>query len=199
MSKAKQSFVLGLDTETTGLDYSKGDRIIEFAGLAYDSETRVRLGGLVQRVDPERSISAGAQRVHGIAYTDLVGKPKFRELAPKIRKLLLAAEVIVIHNAPFDLSFVLGELQLAGQLGAGEDALICNKVVDTCDSARWATPLGKAPTLGELCFALGQEYDTTLAHAAQYDVERLVACYFEGVRRGFFASPAQPVLLKESA
>jgi DNA polymerase-3 subunit epsilon len=179
---------VGLDTETTGLDWSKGDRVIELAGVVFDP-TGQRLAAMIQRFNPERAIHAGAQAVHGIGYEELVAQPKFHEKADRVRKLLLAAEVIVIHNAPFDLAFVLGELQKAGVLQPGEDLAICAKTIDTCEGARWATANGKSPSLSELCFACGVEYDDTKAHAAEYDVTVMMQAFFKGLERGFFTLP----------
>jgi DNA polymerase-3 subunit epsilon len=188
------AFFLGVDTETTGLDPAKGDRIIELAAIAYSPCGTKRMGALISRYDPERAISAGAQRVHGISYESLVGRPKFREHASDVRRLLLAAQAIIIHNAPFDLAFLFSELERAGILSDAEQLAICAKTVDTCEGARWATANGKSPSLKELCFATGQEYDPAKAHAAEYDVGRMMASFYEGVKRGFFQLPTAPTI-----
>lgn len=173
----------GFDTETTGLDPEKGDRIIEIALRVFDIDTRKLVASLVERCDPHCPIDPKAQAVHGISYTDLIGKPDFAALIPKINAVAKAAPIWVAHNAPFDSMFLANEYRLAGAI------LPTNiQMVDTIDS-RWATPNGKSPKLQELCFALGIAYDPALAHAADYDVDRTIECFFAGLDRGFFTLP----------
>ena len=57
--------------------------------------------------------------------------------------------------------------------------------VDTMLQCRWATPYGKYPNLGELCFATSTEYDTAKAHGASYDVEVMMKSFFKGFNSGF--------------
>lgn len=99
-----------LDTETTGLTPRFGDRMVEIA-LA-----RFR-GGAMENfyttlLNPERSISPGATRVHGIRDGDVRDAPRFRDVAPQVRAEMEGA-VLVAHNAPFDLGFVANEFRLA--------------------------------------------------------------------------------------
>lgn len=99
-----------LDTETTGLSPRFGDRMVEIA-LA-----RFR-GGVMENfyttlLNPERSISPGAARVHGITDRDVLDAPRFRDVAREVRAEMEGA-VLVAHNAPFDLGFVSHEFRLA--------------------------------------------------------------------------------------
>jgi DNA polymerase III subunit epsilon len=99
-----------LDTETTGLSPRFGDRVVEIA-LA-----RFR-GGVMENfystlVNPERSISPGATRVHGITNLDVADSPRFREIAALVCVEMEGA-VIVGHNARFDLGFMTNEFQIA--------------------------------------------------------------------------------------
>lgn len=172
---------VAFDTETTGLDPAAGDRVIEYAGLRYDLSGAL-LDKLVLRIDPECPINPKAQEVHGITYAQLVGKPKFADVAHSILANLNSGDFIVAHNAPFDLDFLAAEFALAGVAAKGVP------VADTA-LARWATYNGKTPTLGELAFSLGIPYDPTKAHAAEYDVMVCAQCFIAGLKRGFFNLP----------
>lgn len=188
------ALIAGLDLETTGLSQPEGHRIIEVAVKLYDLETREPKGSFVQRINPERAISADAQRIHGIAFEDLVECPKWEEVAPKMVKVMKAVSGIVAHNGiGFDMPFVRGELMRIGL--AMPDVYVIDSMLD----ARWATPNGKLPNLGELCFALDVHYDPAKAHGADYDVEVMMACYFKGLDQGFFNKPPMPVALAAAA
>lgn len=184
--------ILGFDTETTGVKADDGDKIIEVALLTYDSLTRKLVDSYIQRIDPERSITAAAQEVHGIAYSELVGKPKFRDLAPEMLRRFQDADMVVAHNLPFDAGFFLYEFAAVGL------ALPSKPSIDTMEMGRWACFDGKYPKLGELCFALGVPYDPAAAHAADYDVDRMMECLWRGLDRGFYTAPID-LALKEAA
>ncbi len=175
--------ILGLDTETTGIEQAEGHRIIEVACLTYDSVSRKLVDKYVQRIDPERAISAGAQDIHGISYSDLVGMPKWDIVAPEVQRRLDAADVMVAHNMGFDGPFVGAELLRVGQ------TIPMIEPFCTMENGRWACPDGKFPKLQELCFALGVVYDPTAAHAADYDVDVMMQCFWRGLDRGFFVLP----------
>lgn len=172
--------ITGLDTETTGLEQSDGHRIIEVALMTYDAATRKLVDRYVQRIDPERAIAAAAQAVHGIAYSDLVGMPKWEAVAPEISKRLEATDLAVAHNMAFDGPFIGGELLRIGAKVPDMD------VFCTMENGRWAAHDGKSPKLMELCFALGVEYDKAKAHAADYDVLVMMECFWRALDRGFF-------------
>lgn len=175
--------LIGLDTETTGLKQEDGHRIIEIAMLTYDLDTRRLEDTWIQRIDPERPIDPKAQGVHGIAYTDLVGCPKWDDLAPEIARRMSGADLLIAHNMGFDGPFIAAELIRVGQKVPDVHALC------TMENARWACPDGKLPRLGELCFALGVDYDTSKAHGAEYDVSVMMDCFFKGHMRGFYKLP----------
>lgn len=100
-----------LDTETTGLTPRFGDRIVEIALARFRGDVMENL--FTTLVNPERSISPGAARIHGITDCDVVDAPRFREIAAQVLAELDGA-VLVAHNAPFDLGFVASEFQQAG-------------------------------------------------------------------------------------
>lgn len=172
--------VSGVDTETTGLEQADGHRIIEIAILTYDFGSRKLVDKYVQRIDPERSIQAAAQEVHGISYDELVGCPKWDEVAPIVKAKLDKAPLMIAHNMGFDGPFIGAELLRVG-VPLPNVTPFC-----TMENARWACPDGKFPKLQELCFALGVEYDPAKAHAADYDVEVMMQCFWRGLDRGFY-------------
>lgn len=174
---------LMFDSETTGLKAEDGDKLIEVALITYDTETRKAIDKYIQRIDPECSISAGAQEVHGISYSQLVGKPKFAEIAQHCHDLFTQADFVVAHNLVFDATFFMYEFQACGLV------LPTKPSIDTMTEARWACPDGKYPKLGELCFALRVPYDPAAAHSAEYDVEVMAQCLFKGADLGFYALP----------
>jgi DNA polymerase-3 subunit epsilon len=178
------SRIIGLDTETTGLEQEKGHRIVEIALLTYDSETEELLDTWVQRFDPQRPIDAKAQEVHGISYSDLVGEPIWEDVAAEISRRLSEADLLVAHNMSFDGPFIGLELNRCGFMVPDVDSFC------TMENARWACPDGKYPKLQELAFSLGVEYDTAKAHAASYDVTVMMACFFRAANRGFYNLPA---------
>lgn len=176
--------IMGFDTETTGLKANDGDRIIEVALLTYDFATRELVDEYVQRIDPDRSIAAAAQAVHGIRYEDLVGMPRFKEVASEIHKRFTEADCVVAHNLNFDAMFLMAEFGRVGIVMPQAES------VDTMTDSRWACPDGKFPRLGELAFALQVPFDPAKAHGAAYDVTVMMACFFAGLDRGFYALPA---------
>lgn len=173
--------ITGIDLETTGLKQTEGHRIVEIAAIMYDADCGKKVGQFVKRIDPQRPIDPAAQRVHGIGYEDVAGLPEFEHYAPSIVKILQNSSVVVAHNGEsFDIPFLGNELERVGY----EVPVI--HYVDTMIDARWATPLGKYPTLGELCFACDVLYEPDKAHAAEYDVEVMMQCYFMAHNKGFF-------------
>jgi DNA polymerase III subunit epsilon len=174
----------GLDFETTGLDQEKGHRIIEVAAILHDLDTQERLGKFVQRINPERAVDPDAQAVHGISFEDVVGCPTWNEVGPKLSALLSRTQYVVAHNGiGFDMPFAFREFL---RIGAPLPKVA---VVDTMLQGRWATPDGAPPNLGALCFACDVPYDKNAAHAAEYDVEVMLECFFRQLPRGFFTLP----------
>lgn len=177
------------DIETTGLKQEDGHRIIEVALSCWGFNTvtgeRRKVGkSYIQRINPERPIDPGAEAVHGIKLADLRGKPKWKEVAPIVEKILAKTDLFVAHNAAFDAPFLALELVREG-FPMPNFNVFC-----TMDQGRKATGMGKVPNLGELAYACGFDYDTEQAHSAAYDTSLLEQCYWVGVERGLFKSPA---------
>ncbi|MCX8018653.1 MAG: exonuclease domain-containing protein, partial [Rhodocyclaceae bacterium] len=102
-----------LDTETTGLEWRQGERIIEIGCVELMSR---RLTGrhFHRYLNPERAIAAGAKEVHGLTDEFLADKPKFADVVDELLEFVADAELI-IHNAPFDVGFLDYELSLLGR------------------------------------------------------------------------------------
>lgn len=171
--------IIGLDLETTGLNVGS-DRIIELCfGLYNDSCDLVK--NVTMRFNPHRPIDPKAQAVHHISMNDLLDCPSFEEKAPVLNAILGKASLIVIHNARFDAPFLRFELENCGLQAPAIP------VYDTMAESRWATPEGKWPKLGELCFACGVGYSSDEAHAAEYDVNKMMECFKAIKEQGFFS------------
>lgn len=175
------TIITGLDIETTGL-LTPDHRIIEVAAVLYNLETGEQKGRWLQRVNPERPVEAKALDVHGITFEEVAHCPKFDSVADRLLKILRVSNYVVAHNGEeFDLPFIEQELRRVGRV------MPPVRVIDTMKQARWATPLGKHPTLGELCFACRVPYDPSKAHGALYDVTVMMESFFHAYKRGFFS------------
>jgi DNA polymerase III subunit epsilon len=173
--------IIGLDTETTDLEFGDNGRLVEVCAALYKPT-----GDLVEmktwRINPECSMSPKAQAVHGIALSDLIIEPTFLEVAEDIEKFLLQASGLVIHNANFDCKFVGNQWKKL----VGPSELLRKQFDITCTmlGGRWATPMGAVPSLKALAFACGVDYDEEKAHAADYDVSVMMECFFYASSRG---------------
>jgi DNA polymerase-3 subunit epsilon len=177
----------GVDIETTGLRAEDGHRIIELAIPRYettDGENFTKVGRtFVIRLDPKRSIDEKAQAVHGIDASELVGCPTWEEKASEIATRLFDCNLLVAHNAEFDLNFLITEFLRVGITPRNVE-IFCTML-----NGRAATAMGKVPNLGELCYATGVDYDAKAAHAADYDIEKTMEAYIAGLRLGLYEPP----------
>src|SRR5258708_8121715 len=97
-----------LDTETTGLDPLRGDRLVEIGCV--EIFNRMPTGQTFHRhLNPERAMSAEAFAVHGLSSEFLADKPFFTEVVEDFLEFIGDAP-LVIHNASFDISFINAEL-----------------------------------------------------------------------------------------
>lgn len=184
--------IAGIDIETTGFEPAEHRMVEIYIGL-WDLATERQLFTWGQRIDPQRSITPGAQKAHGISILDLVGSPTWDTVGPKVEVILKKADFFVAHNgASFDLPFINSELRRIG-LNPVDRPLI-----DTIE-ARWASPVGKSPTLQEVCFACDVPYDPELAHAAEYDVQVMMAAFFRGLRWKHYSLPSPPESVRAAA
>src|SRR5574340_752023 len=165
-----------LDTETTGLEFRLGDRIIEIGCV--ELVARKLTGNRFHRyVNPEREIEAGAMAVHGISNEFLQDKPKFAEIAAEFADFVRGAE-LVIHNAAFDVGFLNHELSL---LGLPPLEQTCCGVVDTLKLAKELHP-GRRNSLDALCERYTVDNSGRTLHGALLDAELLAEVYLAMTR-----------------
>lgn len=165
-----------LDTETTGLDYRLGHRVIEIGGV--EMVGRKFTGNRFHKyLNPEREVEAGAAAVHGLTDEFLVDKPKFREVAAELLDFLRDAE-LVIHNAAFDVGFLNNELSLLNLPPLDQ---VCAGVVDTLKMAREMRP-GRKNSLDALCQEYAVDNSGRQFHGALLDAELLAEVYLAMTR-----------------
>lgn len=165
-----------LDTETTGLEWQQGHRIIEIGCVEIVS--RALTGRRFHRyLNPGREIDAGAQSVHGITAEFLADKPRFAEIAAELADVIRDAELI-IHNAAFDIGFLDNEFALAGQRPTGE---MCASVIDTLKLAKELNP-GKRASLDVLCDRYAVDNSGRTLHGALLDAQLLAEVYLAMTR-----------------
>ena len=165
-----------LDTETTGLSAENGDRIIEIGCVELLGR---KLTGNNKHfyLNPERESHEDALKVHGISNDFLKDKPKFSAIADELLEYLRGAEVI-IHNAPFDVSFLNKELELAGLQPIKHCVA---KVTDSLMMAKELFP-GKRNSLDALCDRLDVDNSSRTLHGALLDAELLADVYINLTR-----------------
>ena len=98
------SFVI-LDTETTGLEASKGDKIISLAALKIRNSLIQENEFLNELINPERDIPWESVKIHHITDEHVRGKPTLPELQSKIN-LFLKKSILIGHNIEFDKKFI---------------------------------------------------------------------------------------------
>ena len=165
-----------LDTETTGLSAENGDRIIEIGCVEL---VRRKLTGNNKHfyLNPGRNSHEDALKVHGISNEFLKDKPKFSAVVDELLDYLQGAEII-IHNAPFDVSFLNKELEIIGR----EPLMHCvAKVTDSLMMAKEMFP-GKRNSLNALCDRLEVDNSGRTLHGALLDAELLADVYINLTR-----------------
>ncbi|GAB6082790.1 hypothetical protein JCM30471_17040 [Desulfuromonas carbonis] len=93
------------DTETTGLDPSAGDEVIQLGAIRVVKGRLLLDETIDQLIDPQRSVPASSVAIHGIAPELLIGQPTIEEILP-LFKTFAEGAVLVAHNAAFDMRFL---------------------------------------------------------------------------------------------
>lgn len=165
-----------LDTETTGLDWRTGDRVIEIGCVELVDR---KLTGRHYHVfiNPDREIDAGAIEVHGITNEFLVDKPRFKDVVEAFEDFVRDGE-LVIHNAAFDVGFLDNELSL---LERPRLSALCGGVIDTLKMAKELNP-GKKASLDALCERFEIDNGRRTLHGALLDAELLAEVYLAMTR-----------------
>jgi DNA polymerase-3 subunit epsilon len=155
---------IAIDVETTGIEPAEGHRICEVALLKFLRGDVI--DSLVSLVNPLRPISPGASSINGITDRMVAAAPLFGDLFPRILAFI-ENDVLVFHNAPFDLSFLRTEARLAGGEWPG------NPVVDTLRLAR-RTGRFRNHSLSSICRELGIGENFHRAQADAYAAGKLL-------------------------
>lgn len=160
-----------LDTETTGMDPAKGDRLVEIGCVELDNYVPT---GRVYHVylNPERDVPAEAEAVHGLSTKFLRDKPLFAQVYTEFLDFIADGR-LVIHNAEFDIKFLNAELGKVGHSG-----FKLKDVVDTLKIAREKFP-GSPANLDALCRRFGVDNSNREYHGALLDSELLAEVYLE--------------------
>ena len=160
-----------LDTETTGLDFSNGDRIVEIGVI--ELENHIQTGNYFHSyVNPQRKSDPKAEKVHGLTQEFLSDKPLFHEIAEEFLEFLSNSKVI-IHNAHFDLGFINSELKQCDMSDIDEDL-----VIDTLLMAK-KKYIGQSVSLDALCRKFNIDISNRTIHGALKDAKLLSLVYLE--------------------
>ena len=178
-----------VDTETTGLDALQGHKIVEIGCV--ELRHLMPTGRELHRyLNPERDIPESAQAIHGISGRFVKNMPRFAEVAEELLNFFGDAR-LVIHNAPFDLSFLNAELTHCGKPTLTNS--VCDTLLQAQDRFR-----GERVSLDALCRRYAIDLSTRKQHGALTDAHLLAKVYLElcgGRQQGMgFAEPqpAQP-------
>ena len=161
-----------LDTETTGLEWRKGNRVVEI-GCVELIERRPTGNHFHHYLNPDREFEQGAQEVTGLTLEFLADKPRFEDVVDEFLAYIDGAELI-IHNASFDVGFLDNELsKVSGSRGRITDRAM---VTDTLEMARHRYP-GQRNSLDALCRRLGVDNAHRQLHGALLDAQLLADVY----------------------
>ena len=160
-----------LDTETTGLDPLRGDRLVEIGCV--EMLNRMPTGQTYHvYINPERDMPAEAFAVHGLSAEFLSTKPLFHEIVDEFIAFIGDAP-LVIHNASFDISFINAELDRIKR-----PAIPRERLVDTLLLARRKHP-GVSNRLDDLCSRYAIDNSHRTKHGALLDAELLAEVYID--------------------
>jgi DNA polymerase-3 subunit epsilon len=161
-----------LDTETTGLSWERGCRVVEIGCVEF-VERRPTGRTFHRYINPECDFEPGASEVTGLTLDFLADKPRFAEIVDEFIEFIDGAELI-IHNADFDVGFLDNELRLCGA-HYGCLSARC-RIEDTLLLARKRYP-GQRNSLDALCRRLGVDNSHRQLHGALLDAQLLAEVY----------------------
>jgi DNA polymerase-3 subunit epsilon len=160
-----------LDTETTGLDPLRGDRLVEIGCV--EIFNRMPTGQTFHRyINPERDMPQEAFAVHGLSSEFLADKPLFAQIVDEFLEFVGDAP-LVIHNASFDIGFINAELDRLKR-----QAIERERLVDTLLLARRKHP-GVSNRLDDLCSRYAIDNSRRTKHGALLDAELLAEVYID--------------------
>ncbi len=158
-----------LDTETTGLSFKDGHKIVEIACI--ETKDLIVTGKVFHKIiNPKRSMPDEAFKIHGFSEEFLKDKVTFDQIADEFLSFIKGKKII-IHNASFDLGF------LDGELGIIKKEKINKKlVIDSLEVARNKFP-GTSNSLDALCKRFNVDLSRRDKHNALLDCELLREVY----------------------
>tara|TARA_B100000963_G_C22553362_1_gene637848 strand:+ start:648 stop:1307 length:660 start_codon:yes stop_codon:yes gene_type:complete len=158
-----------LDTETTGLSYREGHKVVEIACI--ETKDLIATGKVFHKlINPKRSVPDEAFKIHGFSQEFLSDKETFGQIAEEFLNFIKDKKII-IHNASFDLNF------LDGELGFIQKEKINKKlVIDSLELARNKFP-GVSNSLDALCKRFNIDLSRRTKHNALLDCELLREVY----------------------
>ncbi len=158
-----------LDTETTGLSFRDGHKVVEIACI--ETKDLIATGKVFHKlINPKRSVPEEAFKIHGFSQKFLNDKETFDQIADEFLNFIKGKKII-IHNASFDLSF------LDGELGYIQKEKINKKlVIDSLEVARNKFP-GTSNSLDALCKRFNIDLSRRTKHNALLDCELLREAY----------------------
>jgi DNA polymerase III subunit epsilon len=160
-----------LDTETTGLDALRGDRLVEVGCV--EIFNRMPTGQTFHRhINPQRAVNPEAVAVHGLTDEFLADKPLFAEIVEEFLAFIGDAP-LVIHNASFDIGFINAELDRIKMAPIPRE-----RMVDTLLLARRKHP-GVSNRLDDLCSRYSIDNSHRTKHGALLDAELLAEVYVD--------------------
>tara|TARA_B100001248_G_scaffold43132_1_gene27541 strand:- start:3041 stop:3700 length:660 start_codon:yes stop_codon:yes gene_type:complete len=158
-----------LDTETTGLSYKEGHKIVEVACI--ETKDLISTGKVFHKlINPKRKVSQEAINVHGFTEDFLKDKQTFNEIADEFLEFIKGKKII-IHNAPFDIGFLNNELK-----HLKKNLIDNNSVIDSLEVARNKFP-GTSNSLDALCKKFSIDLSKRTKHNALLDCELLREVY----------------------
>ena len=158
-----------LDTETTGLLTTEKHRIVEIGCIELDNQIATNKIFHVY-LNPQRSVSEDAYKVHGYSDKFLADKKTFSEIAEDFLNFIKDKKII-IHNAGFDMSFLNYELKLINR-----KSIDTKNIIDTLEIARQKYP-GSQNSLNALCKRFGIDNSRRQKHSALVDCQLLKEVY----------------------
>ena len=154
-----------LDTETTGLSFKEGHKIVEIACV--ETKDLIPTNKIFHKlINPQRDVPEEAFKVHGFSKDFLSNKQTFKEFLDFIK-----GKKIIIHNANFDLGFLNGELT-----SIKKEMIDKNLVIDSLEIARGKFP-GLSNSLDALCKRFNIDLSRRTKHNALLDCELLREVY----------------------
>ena len=158
-----------LDTETTGLSIAQKHRVVEIGCIELNNQ--IPTGKFFHHyLNPQRSVSEDAYKVHGYSNEFLADKNFFEEIVENFLNFIQNKKLI-IHNASFDLSFLNYELRLIKK-----KEIDSKNIVDTLEIARQKYP-GSQNSLDALCKRFNIDNSKREKHSALIDCELLKEVY----------------------